>query len=181
MMKRLLVSVILVGALATPALAAEQPFQQRTWELTLESDFDNGFVPRIGYYVMDNLAVSALAMFDKSELKISGVKDTTTEQRLGLGLDFNIPTGTNVVPFVGVAVEYINLEEDDGVTPVIKVSGPAVDISGGVKILVGARGSVNLGLNYTTATLDSTVGGVSGPDTDVNDFSGTVGYSLYFR
>jgi len=180
-MKRLLVvSVILVSAFGTPVLAAEQPFQQGTWELSLTSDFDPTYDPSLGYYVVDNLAVTVDASYGKTETEVSSVKDTSTTQAFGLSLDVNLPTGTFVVPLMSFGVQYLNTEQDDGID-VIELSGPAMKVGGGLKLLVGERGSVNLGVAYVTGTLDSTVNGASGADVDVTDLAGFVGYSLYFR
>jgi hypothetical protein len=180
-MKRLLVvSVILVSAFGTPVLAAEQPFQQGTWELSLTSEFDPIFDPSVGYYVVDNLAITVDASYGKTESEVSSAKDTSTTQAVGVGFDVNIPTGTIVVPLISFGVQYFGTEEDDGVD-VIELSGPAMTVGGGLRLLVGERSSVNLGVAYSKGTLESTLNGTPGADVDVTDLAGFVGYSLYFR
>ena len=165
------------------ALAAEGPFQQGSWELKLNSDFDNAYRPFIEYYLVDNLAIFALGMYDHTETKITGgigngTTDKVTETRFGVGLEYNIPTGAVVVPYASVAVENLSMKEDDGTT-VTKVDGPALDLEAGIKIMVGTRGSVNIGVLYTVASLDTTVSG-STNTADVKDLAGQLGFSLHF-
>jgi hypothetical protein len=47
--------------------------------------------------------------------------------------------------------------------------------------MVNERSSVNILLSYLTGTLESTVGGATGPDADITDVSLGLGYSLYFH
>jgi hypothetical protein len=167
---------------ATPALAAEGAHGKGSWEVTLTSDFDQGFSPSIGYYIADNLALTVQATHSQNEIDVAGATTDITHTALGAGLVFNVPTGGPVVPFVGVLLQYAR-EEDDapGVINDLELSGPAIEVEGGVKFMVNERSSVNILLSYLTGTLESTVGGATGPDADVTDVSLGLGYSLYFQ
>jgi hypothetical protein len=167
---------------ATPALAAEGAHGQGSWEVTLTSDFDQGFSPSVGYYLADNLALTVQATYSQSEIDVAGATTDVTETALGAGLVFNVPTGGPVVPFVGVSLEYLSQEEDaPGVINDLELSGPAIEVEGGVKFMVNERSSVNILLSYLTGTLESTIGGATGPDADVTDVLLGLGYSLYFH
>lgn len=167
---------------APPALAAEGAHGQGSWEVTLTSDFDQGFAPSIGYYLADNLVLTVQATYAQDEIDISGATTDITHTAFGAGLEFNVPTGGPVVPFVGVSLLYASEEEDaPGVIDDIELSGPAIEVEGGVKFMVNDRSSVNVLVSYLTGTLESTVAGATGPDADVTDVSLGLGYSLYFH
>lgn len=166
---------------AAPTWAAEGAHRQGTWEVTLTSDFDEGFSPSIGYYLVDNLVLSVLATYAQNEVDVSGITTDVTETAFGAGLEFNIPTAGPVVPVVGVSFLYVSQEEDlPGVIDDLELSGPTIQVEGGLKFAVNERSSVNLLVFYTTGTLESTVAGAAGPDADVTDVSVGLGYSIYF-
>lgn len=155
--------------------------RSRLLGLTLSSDFDQGFSPSVAYYLVDNLALIAQATYSQREFDISGSTVDTTHTAFGAGLEFNIPTGGPVVPFVGVALLYASEEEDSpGTVDDIEVSGPATEIDAGVKFMVNERSSVNIFVSYLTGSLESTIAGSTGPDADVTEVSGGLGFSLYF-
>jgi hypothetical protein len=165
---------------ATPALAAEGAHGQGSWEVTLTSDFDQGFSPSIGYYIIDNLALTVLASYSQTEVEQAGAKTDVTDTSFGAGVAFNVPTGGPVVPFVGVSLQYFNEEIDDAGV-IDELGGPAIEVTGGVKFMVNERSSFNILLSYLTGTLDSTTSGTADPDIDVTDVTLGLGYSLYFH
>ena len=151
-----------------PVLAAEGPFKRGSWELALISDFDSGFRPSIQYYLIDDLAVSAAASYVRQEGDI-------TEQRYGVGLEFDLPTGA-IVPFLGTTFEWIATKgfvADPlfGCCALVESDGPAWALTGGIKVMVGARGSVNLRGSYTLSDVNSQ---------NINGYSGDLGFSLFF-
>jgi len=150
---------------ATPALAAEGAHGQGSWEVTLTSDFDQGFSPSIGYYIIDNLALTVLASYSQTEVEQAGAKTDVTDTSFGAGVAFNVPTGGPVVPFVGLSLQYLNEEIDDAGV-IDELGGPAIEVTGGVKFMVNERSSFNILLSYLTGTLDSTTGGTANPDID---------------
>ena len=164
----------------TPALAAEGAHGQGSWEVTLTSDFDQGFSPSIGYYIIDNLALTVLASYSQTEIEQAGAKTDVTDTSFGAGVAFNVPTGGPVVPFVGVSLQYFNEEIDDAGV-IDELGGPAIEVTGGVKFMVNERSSFNILFSYLTGTLDSTTSGTVDPDIDVTDVTLGLGYSLYFH
>jgi hypothetical protein len=205
-MKTLLIAVGLISLLSTPSFAGRDDLMPKsrfsqsgrfadldreetryshragTWAITLSSDADidvMGFSTSVGYYVADQLSTTVGAAFGKSEIDIAGVTEKTSELWFRLGLEYEFPTGSTVAPFIGSFVEYGSLEEDDGVT-VTKVSLPVYGLSGGIKQMVGTHGSVNLRFEYATGPDEITVNGVK-TDSDMTSFSGSLGYSIYFR
>jgi hypothetical protein len=167
---------------ATPALAAGGAHDQGSWELALNSDFDQGFSPAIAYYIADNLALITQAAYSQDEIDVSGTTLDTTQTSFGAGLEFNIPTGGPVVPFVGVLLVYASQEEDasGGVIGDLEVSGPVTQINAGLKLMANERSSVNIFVSYLTGSLESTIDGATGPDADVTGVSAGLGFSLYF-
>ena len=101
-MKKLLISLMLVVFL--PVLAnAEDRFKAGTWELAIgSSSIDLSINPSIGYFLLDN--VEGIVHFDYAKVTIdypSGFEDyETTSKSFSAGLAYNIPTETNIVPFL---------------------------------------------------------------------------------
>jgi len=169
----------LLALAATPALAAEGAHGKGSWEVTLTSDSDLAFSPSIAYYIIDNLALTVLASYSNLELEQSGTKADVTDSSYGAGLEFDVPAGGPVVPFVSISLLYFN-EKTDNAGVIDELGGPAVDVTGGVKFMVNERSSFNVLLSYMTGTLDSTTSGAADPDIDINNVAFGLGYSLYF-
>jgi hypothetical protein len=168
--------VLLAGS---PSFAAGGAHDQGSWELGLNSNFDQGFSPSIAYYIADNIALFTQAAYSQSEFEQSGATADRTQMSFGGGLEFNVPTGGPIVPFLGILLLYTSEEIDNGGV-IDELGGPATSIQGGLKLMVGKRSSVNVLASYLTGSLDSTNGGVTEPDIDVTDVSFALGFSLYF-
>jgi hypothetical protein len=163
---------------ATPAMAAGGAHGKGAWEITLNSDLGDHhpvFVPKIGYYVIDNLALTVIASYAQGEEDDGTTTTDITQTTMGAGVEYNFPTGGSIIPVLGATLQYFNEEHDDGATTT-EDSGTAIEVEGGVKFMVGERSSVNLLLAYLTGTLESS----GSPDTDVTDLMLRVGYSIYF-
>lgn len=167
---------------ATPGLAAEGAHGEGAWEISLTSDFDQGFSPSVAYYVINNLALTVQGRYAKAEEDESGVGTTdVTHTSFGAGLEYNIPTGSAIVPFLGIVWLYGSEDEDaSGTANDHEANFSALEYEGGVKLMIGERSSVNLIVSYLTGSRESTTGGAADPDIDVTDLSLGLGYSLYF-
>jgi hypothetical protein len=162
---------------ATPALAAGTAHGQGAWEITLSSDFGShsGFAPSVGYYIIDNLALTVVGMYSTGEQDDGTTTVDITETAYGVGVEYNFPTGTAIIPVLGASLQYFNEELDAG-AGTVENSGTAIEVDAGAKFMVGERSSVNLLLSYLTGTLEET----GNPDIDETDLSLVLGYSIYF-
>jgi outer membrane protein W len=167
---------------ATPALAAGNAHGKGAWEITLTSDFDQVFSPSIAYYVIDNLALTVVASYAQEEQDDGTSKVDITDTAFGAGVEYNIPMGGAIVPFVGASLQYFSEDHDEsgGTLNDEEFNGTAIEVDAGVKFMVNDRSSVNFLLSYLMGTVEPTIGGSSQDDVDITDMSVGVGYSIYF-
>jgi outer membrane protein W len=166
---------------AAPALAAGDAHGKGAWEITLTSDFGPGFSPSIAYYLIDNLALTVSASYAQDEFDDGTDKVDVTDTSAGVGVEYNIPMGGAVVPFVGASLQYISEDHDEtGTINDEDFNATAIEVDAGVKFMVNDRSSVNFLVSYLMGTLESTTAGSANSDVDITDVSLGLGYSLYF-
>lgn len=175
---------LVVTLWAAPGSAAEGPYRQGSWEVRLSSTTAPAFVPSIAYYLADHVALTGSLIYLHQEItdKAAGVTDTTEMDDMGLQvggeMTFQSPQSA-VAPYVGLSIQYRDREISDA-TGSFTATGPLIQVAGGLKVMAGARASVNVGFTYLTGTLDVEETGFSPIDREVSEWAGLLGYSVYF-
>ena len=179
-MKKLLVSLMLVVILPIFSYA-EDRFNAGTWELRIgSSSIDFSINPSIGYFFLDN--VEGKVHFDYTKLELdypAGFDDTeTTSRSFEAGLVFNIPTNTNIVPFLVGGLGYYSIDEDVENSSTLDTSSDAVgfDAGFGLRFLIGDRASINTSIDYAVVDID-----VDDTSVDLSGYDLTISYSLFFK
>ncbi|MDP3359597.1 MAG: outer membrane beta-barrel protein [Lutibacter sp.] len=139
------------------------------------------FLPSIGYFVVDNLAIGLAANFTSVTQKDLGAKFTIKSTMILPSALYYFPVSGNLRPIVQVGAGFMSIvsEEDyDYQSYKDEASGLAVNFGGGAAYFINEFVSLNFGLSYTMANLK---------DSDDSDsvqkqgnFAGNVGLSVYF-
>jgi len=94
------------------------------------------------------------------------------------GLAYNIPTNTNIVPFVTGEIVYYSTEEDvkDSTTLDTIVDAVGIDAGFGLRFLIGNRASINASIDFGVLDIDA-----DDTNVDMNSYNLGISYSLFLR
>ena len=131
------------------------------WEYDGQSqgDYDQNsfsFMPSIGYFVMDNLAVGLAANFTSTTQKDEGDKYTVSSTMLLPTALYYFPVEGQFKPLLQVGAGLMSTKEKysyDGDSDEDKMSGLALNFGGGAAYFINDYVSLNFGLSYTMANL----------------------------
>lgn len=147
--------------------------KQGTKEIVLEGLFDPDTQfdqqidvgVKLGQFIQDNVEVGVLAAYSDN--------DVLEEMGLGAFAEYNFDQGTEIVPFVGVAVAWANVDADD------IESEDAATASGsvGVKYFLAENVAASLDLTYTQASED--IYSEDGGDLEDKDMTVNLGMRFY--
>jgi len=142
------------------------------------------FMPSVGYFVIDNLAIGLSANFISMTQKEQGRKYTNKSTMILPSAMYYFPVAGNLKPLVQVGAGIMStVFEGDFSEPFYdsykqEASGLAINFGGGAAYFINENVSLNFGLSYTMANLKD------GDDSDYvqkqGNFAGNVGLSVYF-
>jgi len=142
------------------------------------------FMPSVGYFVIDNLAIGLSANFISMTQKEQGRKYTNKSTMILPSAMYYFPVAGNLKPLVQVGAGIMStVFEGDFSEPFYdsykqEASGLAINFGGGAAYFINENVSLNFGLSYTMANLKD------GDDSDFvqkqGNFAGNVGLSVYF-
>lgn len=184
-MRRLLAAVFCL-ALPTAALAAGEDdasgtdprFDKGSWEVSIRLNPNSGLSPAIGYFLADNFSVIVHLGLSAVAFENPGAPDDeVNEGEIAAEALFNIPTHSNVVPFVGAGGAVFSQEVKSAGTTIADGDGTEVYAVGGLRFLVGVIASLNLYLELGGTTVDDNLAAAS---QDGTFGRAGVSYSLFF-
>jgi len=114
------------------------------------------FMPGVGYFVMDNLAVGLTANFTSTTQKDQGDKYTVSSTMLLPSALYYFPVEGQFKPLLQVGAGLMSTKEKysyDGDSDEDKMSGLALNFGGGAAYFINDYVSLNFGLSYTMANL----------------------------
>ncbi len=160
---------------------ANDRFKAGTWELAIgSSSSDLSINPIIGYFFLDN--VEGIVHFDYNKTNIDtspAYADTeTTTIMFSAGIAYNIPSKTNIVPFVTGELVYYSYDEEvkNSSQQDIYADAVGLDVGFGLRYLIGNRASINASFDYGVFDIDE-----DDMNIDLNGYSLGISYSLFFR
>jgi len=181
-MRRLSLLAVLCLFVATPALAddgTDPRFGRGSWELSLRLDPASGVAPAIAYYLADNFSVELQLGVSAFTFENTGAPDDELNQtEVDIEAVFNIPTGGQVVPFIGAGGGVVTQEIKVAGTTASDLEGRQIYALGGLRFLVGAMSSINIYFNAGATTTDDNLTDTS-QDGGFADLG--LAYSLFFR
>lgn len=132
------------------------------------------FLPSVGYFVADNLAVTAnLGYLFKKDKKSD---DSERQFLLGVGGMYYF-LQDNVRPFISAGVGYVNHKSDDGKDDET-FNGLNLNVGGGVAFFIRDNIAINLGIGYNKNNLKHSDNDKIKIEQD--QLSAVVGFSLFF-
>jgi len=141
------------------------------------------FMPSVGYFVIDNLAIGLSANFISMTQKEQGRKYTNKSTMILPSAMYYFPVAGNLRPLVQVGAGMMSLvSEGDYSEPFYdsykhETSGVAINFGGGAAYFINEKVSLNFGLSYTMVNLKHD------DDSDIvqkqGNFAGNVGLSVY--
>lgn len=185
-MRRLPLLAVLCLLVSAPAFAAEMDdgsgpdprFGRGAWELSLRLEPNSGIAPAIAYYLANNFSLVVHLGFSSIAFENTGAPDDElNESELAAEAVFNIPTGSEVVPFVGVGGGVFTQEIKLSGTTTSDLEGNEVYLLGGLRFLVGTMSSINVYIDAGGTTVDDNLADTS-QDGGFADLG--VSYSLFF-
>jgi len=148
--------IVLTGATGLQFVSSNIEFE---YDGQSVGDFDTSsfsFLPGVGYFVMDNLAVGLSANFTSTTQKDQGDKYTISSTMLLPTALYYFPVEGNFKPLVQVGVGFMSTKEKesyDGGSDDFKMSGLAISFGGGASYFINNTVSFNFGLSYTLANM----------------------------
>ena len=141
------------------------------------------FMPSVGYFVIDNLAIGLSANFISMTQKEQGRKYTNKSTMILPSAMYYFPVAGNLKPLVQVGAGIMStVFEGDFSEPFYdsykqEASGLAINFGGGAAYFINENVSLNFGLSYTMVNLKHD------DDSDIvqkqGNFAGNVGLSVY--
>jgi len=142
------------------------------------------FMPSVGYFVIDNLAIGLAANFTSTTQKDQGSKYTNKSTMILPSALYYFPVAGNLKPLVQVGAGIMSTVSEGDFSGQYfesykqEASGLALNFGGGAAYFINENVSLNFGLSYTMANLKH------GDDSDFvqkqGNFAGNVGLSVYF-
>jgi opacity protein-like surface antigen len=170
-MKKVLIALAVLGLVAGVSNGAS--LKQGTQEIVIEGLFDpdTQFDQQIdlgikyGQFIQDNVEVGVLAAYSDNDL--------LEEMGFGGFAEYNFDQGTELVPFVGAELAWVNVDGDD------IESEDAVTLGGyvGVKYFLAENVAVSLDGKYTQASED--IYSEDGGDLEDKDMTINLGMRFY--
>jgi len=119
------------------------------------------------YFVADNLGIEVLAAAPfEHKVELQGAGDVVALKHLPptVSLQYHIPTGGVVTPFVGAGINYTTFWDENGIgalagTPVSLDDSWGIALHAGVDFKVSDRGAVRADVRWINIETDATVGG----------------------
>lgn len=131
------------------------------------------FMPRIGYFIIDNLELGLLPMFRSTSFG----DDSQSDLGIYFYPQYHFNLKSNVYPFIGAMVGYNSTTFDDG-TDETTYSGISYGGIGGIKVQVGKAALFNVGINYFMFTYNPE--DWEGDRNGSNEFGIEAGVAIYF-
>lgn len=139
------------------------------------------FMPSVGYFVIDNLAIGLAANFTSTTQKDQGDEYRISSTMMLPSALYYFPVSGNLRPIIQVGAGFMSTVSEidyDYESYKEEASGLAINFGGGAAYFINDYVSLNFGLSYTMANLK---------DSDDSDsvqkqgnFAGNVGLSVYF-
>ncbi len=119
------------------------------------------------YFIADNLGIEVLAATPfEHNVDLRGTGDVVSLKHLPptISLQYHIPTGGNVTPFVGAGINYTTFWDEKGIgalagTPVSLDDSWGIALHAGVDFKVSERGAMRADVRSINIETDATVGG----------------------
>jgi hypothetical protein len=167
-------------ALLLPAVAfADDRFDRGSWRVAVGLDSGSGtLAPDIAYFLANDLEFVVHLDSQALRIKNSGSPDSEANASgFGASLAYDFQTASIVTPFLGGGFIYYHDDASAAGTKLTDADQTGIALFGGVRFLVGPKGSIDLTLTGEGGTLKDNIASTS------NDFSyGEFGvaYSVYF-
>ncbi|WP_371223527.1 OmpW/AlkL family protein [Roseovarius sp. 2305UL8-3] len=119
------------------------------------------------YFIADNLGIEVLAAAPfEHNVELQGAGDVVSLKHLPptISLQYHIPTGGNVKPFVGAGINYTTFWDEKGIgalagTPVSLDDSWGIALHAGVDFKISDRGAMRADVRWINIETDATVGG----------------------
>ena len=137
------------------------------------------FLPSIGYFVIDNLAIGLAGNFTSSSTKEEGDADKSISTSILIipTAIYYVPMDGKIRPIIQIGAGLTSMSQKYG-SEKSSASGLAINFGAGIASFIKDNISINFGLSYTLATLT---------DKDDNksklkegNFGTNIGFSIYF-
>ena len=180
-MKKILISMAVIFILMPIFANAGDRFNAGTWELAIGSSAsDLSISPIIGYFLLDNVEGIVHFNYDKTTFDYlsEDFEADTTSMWFSAGLAYNIPTKTNIVPFVTGELVYYTTDTDVKDSSILDTSSDAVGIDAGfgLRFLIGNSASINASIDFGVFDID-----VDDTNVDTTGYNLGISYSLFLR
>lgn len=144
-----------------------------------QDSYNFNISPALGYFVIDNLAVTLQASY--------GINNGKTHNEIAQfaimpGIVYYLPTEKNVRPFAQVGGGYVNISSK---TP-LSSGGFATQsfggytLAGGIGLAFFVKDNISIELSGQYARINTSYSADSSVKMDMNSFSGSIGFSLFF-
>lgn len=135
--------------------------------------------PAVGYFVLDDFAVSLQTSY--------AINNGNTESQMSQfaimpGVIYYIPTGSIVRPFLQVGGGYVNISTKTPLTSGGKATNSfnGYTLAGGIGIAFFVKENIAIELSGQYATVKTSFSGDSSIKMNLDGFSGSIGFSLFF-
>lgn len=141
------------------------------------------FLPSVGYFIVDDLAIGFAGNTTVSTTRSSGDKVRSQANLLMPTLVYFLPVGQQVRPVLqaggGLASQSVKYIWSDGDNSKTKYTGGAINIGGGIACFLNEHISLNTGLAHTWVMMADTQD--SREQIRQGNFTWNVGLSLYLK